>query len=171
MQLQKEDTNLFELRTLFDSLLAEFLGLDHYLGSNFGTLCHYPTFENGIVKSISGAILDPEEVSALAVFSDAAAAAEDLPESENYASQILAEKRKLTLPSLEWIPPTSNSAGRFFSTARYVHNDYRKKLAPLNFESQVFLKYNSSFWDVNTANEILRKLIRFLKSSSTINPQ
>ena len=43
---------------------------------------------------------------------DAAAAAEDLTESENYASQIMAKKRKLTLPSLEWIPPTSNSAER-----------------------------------------------------------
>ena len=56
----------------------------------------------------------------------------------------------------------------YLPSARYVHNDYRKKLAPLNFESQMFLKYNSSFLDVNTVNEILRKWIRFLKPSSTI---
>ena len=72
LQLQKEDTNLFEMRTLFDDLLADFWA--SLFRSNFGSLCHYPSFENGIVKSFSGAILDPEEVSALAVFSDAAAA-------------------------------------------------------------------------------------------------
>ena len=77
LQLQKEDTNLFETRTLFDGLLADFSGLNHYLGTIFGSLCHYSSFENSIFKSISEATVDLEEVSALAEFS-------------------------LTLPSLHW---------------------------------------------------------------------
>ena len=36
---------------------------------------------------------------------------------------------------------TSNSAERIFSTARYVHNDYRNKPAPLYLESDVFEIY------------------------------
>ena len=51
--------DLFTRGTLFDRVLDELpnTGLDHYLGTEKDSLTHYPDFEVGIVKNISGAPL------------------------------------------------------------------------------------------------------------------
>ena len=87
---------MFSVRTLFDRVLKEFsnTGLDHYLGTDNDSLTHYPDFEVGFVKNISGAALSKTEKEALNGLLDSQ---KDNTEetSVDYAKSILnAKKRK-----------------------------------------------------------------------------
>ena len=58
---------------------------------------------------------------------------------------------------LNFIPPTSNVVERLFSTARLVLTDYRKSMSPYTFECVMFLKFNSSLWDLNLVSKIIKE--------------
>ena len=52
------------------------------------------------------------------------------------------------------MPPTSNVCERFFSTARLVYTDLRKRLDVDTLEVIMFLMFNRDAWDVNTVEGI-----------------
>ena len=56
----------------------------------------------------------------------------------------------------KFLQPTSNLLERFFSTAGYAYNDYRKHLLPMNLERQLFLKLNHRFWSEATVDKVVR---------------
>ena len=69
------------------------------------------------------------------------------------------KKRKTQIMSSDYIEigfivPTSNYMERFFSTADYALEDYRKSISPVNLQMQPFLKMNRPFWDESLITEI-----------------
>ena len=70
------------------------------------------------------------------------------------------KRRKVSMgiyADLNFIPPTSNVVERLFSTARLVLTDYRKSMSPSTFECVMFLKFNSSLWDLNLVSKIIKE--------------
>ena len=53
------------------------------------------------------------------------------------------------------IKPTSNIAERFFSKVRNVYTDNRKRLLPMNIESQMFLQANRQLWTPEDVQQFL----------------
>ena len=81
-------------------------------------------------------------------------------DDKSYAESLLDQKRRKPMShygDLKWIPPTSNLAERLFSRVKYVFNDHRKSLLPVNLESQIFLCVNRSFWDAKTIEDLMWK--------------
>ena len=42
---------------------------------------------------------------------------------------------------------------RLFSQAKYIMNDQRKQMNPESLDAALFLKYNKSYWDIETVNK------------------
>ena len=64
-KLQEDHIDVLTVRALFDNVIDEFSGLEHFLGRDIGTLTHYPDFEIGVLNTIEGASLSPEQKKAL----------------------------------------------------------------------------------------------------------
>ena len=83
----------------------------------------------------------------------------ETPIGSSFVEEVLAKKlRKIEagpFGNLSWIVPTSNRAERLFSNAKYVLNNYRKRLLPSHVESQLFLMVNQPFWDVFTVQRMI----------------
>lgn len=69
----------------------------------------------------------------------------------------VSKKPEFDFINLEFIPPTSNVVERLFSSARLVLTDYRKSMSPYTFECVMFLKFNSSLWDISTVSKVVGK--------------
>jgi hypothetical protein len=76
------------------------------------------------------------------------------PDEEGFAEHILKRRRisskAPTYKLLEAIPPTSNEVERLFSVARAVLHLERHRLSPMTLEMILFLKVNSSNWNVDS---------------------
>ncbi|EGZ17545.1 hypothetical protein PHYSODRAFT_499950 [Phytophthora sojae] len=59
-RLQREDTDIGEVRLMFDSLIAEYPVMSEHLKST-AKIVHTPAFESGVVKVISGTALSSAE--------------------------------------------------------------------------------------------------------------
>ena len=57
--------------------------------------------------------------------------------------------------NVKFLVPTSNHLERFFSSADMAKSDLRGNLSPMRLEQQLFLKYNKSFWDLQTVNDVV----------------
>ena len=56
-----------------------------------------------------------------------------------------------------YIFPTSNICERLFSTAGFTLSDRRRRLLTCNFEMQIFLHVNSSYWGISDVSRILER--------------
>ncbi|KAF1781876.1 Ribonuclease H-like domain [Phytophthora cactorum] len=78
--------------------------------------------------------------------------------SELSLAQQAFKKRKTSKRSLyddvAFIPPTSNECERFFSSAKLVYSDLRKRLDPSTLEMRVFLMYSKDMRDVYTVESV-----------------
>ena len=134
----------------------EYKNLTHYLG-NYG-ICVYSSFENAIVAVIECKTLSTENENELEVFKKPIELPIEQNDNKSYAESLLDQKLRKPMShdgDLKWIPPTSNLAERLFSRVKYVFNDHRKSLLPVNLESQIFLGVNRSFWDAKTIEEFM----------------
>ena len=97
--------DLFKVRTLIDRVLEEVrnTGLDHYLGTDNDSLTHYPDFEVGIVKNISGAPLSKNQKEALKGLLDLQKDNTD-ETSVDYAESILNAKKRKDSRAVDWVP-------------------------------------------------------------------
>ena len=64
-KLQEDNIDVLTVRALFDNVIDEFSGLEHFLGRDIGTLTHNPDFEIGVLNTIEGVSLSPEQNKAL----------------------------------------------------------------------------------------------------------
>ncbi|RAW40518.1 hypothetical protein PC110_g3275 [Phytophthora cactorum] len=84
---------------------------------------------------------------------------EEEPTRLGFADRILKRRKVQAKPStyvlLAAIPPTSNKAERLFRMARMIMRYERNRLSPLKLERLVFLKVNSSYWDVTTVDAVI----------------
>ena len=148
----------FLARTLFDGILSDFedKNLTHYLGND--GICVYSSFENAIIAVIECKTLSPENEKELEVFKKPIELPIEQNDDKSYAESLLDQKRRKPMShygDLKWIPPTSNLAERLFSRVKYVFNDHRKSLLPVNLQSQIFLCVNRSFWDAKTIEDLM----------------
>ena len=146
------------VRTLFDGILSDFAdkNLTHYLGND--GICVYSSFENAIVAVIECKTLSTENENELEVFKKPIELPIEQNDDKSYAESLLDQKRRKPMShygDLKWIPPTSNLAERLFSRVKYVFNDHRKSLLPVNLESRIFLCVNRSFWDAKTIEDLM----------------
>ncbi|KAG3083336.1 hypothetical protein PI124_g18863 [Phytophthora idaei] len=103
-------------------------------------------------------MLTEEEATALEPFkrvpTNVAAVAPSSSPKEAFADRVLKRRKVSTEPAsyilLHAIPPTSNIVERLFSIARAVLHHERQRLSPIMLEMIVFLKMNSSYYDVAT---------------------
>ncbi|ETN19092.1 hypothetical protein PPTG_04500 [Phytophthora nicotianae INRA-310] len=84
---------------------------------------------------------------------------EEDPTKLGFADRIL-KRRKVQAETsayvmLSAVPPTSNKVERLFSMARMIMRYERNRLSPLMLEMLLFLKINSSYWDVTTVDTVI----------------
>jgi hypothetical protein len=119
-----------------------------------------------VVKILSNAENELSQAEALAVQGFRKSRLDDEGEerasSSNLATQLLrANWRRIdNAPSLyvdlNFVLPTSNVVKRLFSVAKYILTDTRKHMHPSNFEMIIFLRTNSSYWNVDTVAEAIQ---------------
>jgi len=169
--LQRPETNMAEVRLLFDSLLDEYPIMSEHLKPG-ARIVHSPSFENGVVKVINGTKLTSAETAAVATFEvaeDPAAhrgaargAAASRPKRKarelGYAELVLTAGRKQRRGEhgptydalLSMIPPTSNACERLFSESKMILTPQRSSMRAANFEMLAFLRANRSMWNVTS---------------------
>jgi hypothetical protein len=162
--LQAERLDLADARALFSGLYRMYPDLHHL--SPESELIRYPDFEIGVVKILSNAENELSQAEALAVQGFRKSRLDDEGEerasSSNLATQLLrANRRRIdNAPSLyvdlNFVLPTSNVVERLFSVAKYILTDTRKHMHPSNFEMIIFLRTNSSYWNVDTVAEAIQ---------------
>ncbi len=81
------------------------------------------------------------------------APAETTDEGLSFAERLLkrscVENAEVTFIDSRFLFPTSNICERLFSKAGYALSDRRRRIAPMNFEQQIFLHANRSMWDMS----------------------
>jgi hypothetical protein len=162
-RLQRDDTDMAEVRLMFDALVAEYPVMAEHLKST-AKIIHTPAFESGVVKVIAGSALSPAETAALKRFEVALPTGKKRTErDEDYASLLLQDKGKKRKhsasspsysPLVAMVPPTSNTVERLFSQCKLVMTPERRSMLPANFERLSFLRVNRSMWDVTTVARI-----------------
>jgi hypothetical protein len=183
--LQEKCVDIRTARTVFNFLRNEFQDMNVHLSPS-SHLVHNPIFEEAIVNVISGVRdedLSPNEVHALRQFrktssSKEAIDSESLVEQNDLISKLgsiitTAKKQRMetqsTVPvessfiDLRWIPSTSDTVERLFSTAKLMLTDKRTRLAPELLEAMLFLKANKKYYPNST---VMHAAIE----SSRVNP-
>ncbi len=154
--LQSDTTTCREVRILFDAVIQEYLISRSRLASN-AKIVHNPQFESALVKIQDSSIdtLTSQEVQAVEVLkiSDEEQEGNDIDDSSLSFVQRALKRRKLSINSsrkkylgTRFLLPHSNMCERFFSKAGYTMTDRRKLILPSNFEQQLFLCTNASYW-------------------------
>ncbi|KAG3058861.1 hypothetical protein PC121_g14182 [Phytophthora cactorum] len=123
-------------------------------------IIHSVAFEEATVKLLAGqaTMLTEEDATALEPFkrvpTNVAAAAPSSSSKESFADRVLKRRKVSAEPAsyilLHAIPPTSNIVERLFSIARAVLRHELQRLSPMMLEMIMFLKMNSSYYDVAT---------------------
>ncbi|ETP02522.1 hypothetical protein F441_20426 [Phytophthora nicotianae CJ01A1] len=162
--LQSDGLTLLDARVLFDELIKSHPSFTKYLAAD-ADIVHSTVFEQAVVKVLDdqASLLTDGEVSALDPFKRTQAAGggtERAPaDKEGFAVRTLKRRKTADAPAtyvlLEAIPPTSNIVERLFSVARAVLRHERHRISPMMLEMILFLKINSSRWDVATVEQCL----------------
>ncbi|ETL95637.1 hypothetical protein L917_06599 [Phytophthora nicotianae] len=98
-RLQRDETNMADVRLLFDSLVAEYPVMGEHLKSA-AKIVHTPAFEAGVVKVINGSALSTAETTVLKRFAVKNITGKKRKErEEDYASILLQRKKKKTSSS------------------------------------------------------------------------
>ena len=105
-KLQSEACTLLDMRAMVDRDIKDYgEELDHYLGSDDGTLTHNPIFERALIKCISGESLSSTEMEMLSVFY---CKAQQRDAGSFYADECISAKNVRIGVKADWVPPTSN---------------------------------------------------------------
>jgi hypothetical protein len=169
IQLQDSRISLSDVRSLFDTCIESYPSMKHYLAVD-AKIVHSSDFESGILKVIDGNsdALSETEFEKVSVFTtEVIQSSEEEPTNMTLAQKAMAKtknkRRRISTNvdrhfiNLEFIPPTTNVVERLFSTARLLLTDYRKSMSSYTSECVMFLKSNSSLWDINTVSKIVGK--------------
>jgi hypothetical protein len=161
MQLQKEGISMYDVRILFDAVLAEYPDMAHHLSPD-ADVVHSPYFESGLVKLIrdgESAILAVSEKGALKNLKMEQNANPSPQKDLSFAERALKRVRRQTRIYADpcFISPTSNVVERLFSTAKFVFSDLRRSLLPRNLEMLLFLKLNRDLWDLGLLAKVVNK--------------
>ena len=160
LKLQNDNSNIGEVRILFDSLIEKFPGyplMKRYLSLEEGSISINADFEKALAKAVQGKKLNETEFDSIRNLIDEEPV-EVFQENVSFADLVLSQSKKRNMVDLSWIPSTSNRVERLFSVVRNIYTDYRKRISLVNLESQMFLKLNRAYWDVFTVESCINKL-------------
>ncbi|OWY94818.1 hypothetical protein PHMEG_00035344, partial [Phytophthora megakarya] len=95
LRLQRDDTDMAEVRLMFDALITEYPVIGEHLKQS-AKIVRTPAFESGVAKVITGAVLSSPETAALKPFESPPPAGKKRKqrEEEDYASLLLQGKGK-----------------------------------------------------------------------------
>ncbi len=168
--LQSNNCSLSEARFVFDTLHEEAC-MWSYLAPNSRIMIKSgQVLESLVVKcqnqSRETPTFSPAERALLTSFRPAEVLIEPVDQTTadaapSYAEEALRRQRASlepvrSLPTFNYMPPTSNDCERLFSTAKLILSDHRTRMAPRILECLLFLKTNRSFWTEKTVQEIFR---------------
>ncbi|RLN56451.1 hypothetical protein BBJ28_00022526 [Nothophytophthora sp. Chile5] len=160
-KVQGATVSLWEVRALFDALVGYFPRLAQYLDPAATIVCD-PIFESAVVKIQAGRVMSRAEKTAVRSFKAVDPARSTSDDDDGFADRVLKRARVAGQADhypllINAAPPTSNQVERLFSMARVVIGMERHSLQPISIESILFLKYNSSYWNVHTVHECLEE--------------
>ena len=80
--------------------------------------------------------------------------------TESYAERVLKKQKHEQANAdssyeVSFICPTSNTAERLFSQSGNIATKSRAHMNPTSLEETMFLKYNSSLWNIKTVESVL----------------
>ena len=161
MELQKDDMDLSKVRKLFNAVVEDFPKMSKYLLEN-SEIIQNPEFENAIVKAIDSKPIDGNEQMLLKDFKKTSdiSVISVASTTESYAERVL-KKQKLEQANADssyevsFVCPTSNIAERLFSQSGNIATKSRAHMNPTSLEETMFLKYNSSLWNLKTVESVL----------------
>ncbi len=78
------------------------------------------------------------------------------PLAERLLKRRRVENAEVTFIDSRFLFPTSNVCERLFSKAGYALSDRRRRIAPMNFEQQIFLHANRSMSDIADLSTLLK---------------
>ncbi|KAG7354964.1 hypothetical protein IV203_004320 [Nitzschia inconspicua] len=170
--LQAENRTVLEVRDLFDEVIKTYPQTKNRLGEN-ASIIHDNVFESAVQKILKGSEeeLTPDESVKVTGLRHGSLTMEEETrtgeERDADAGLSLAEKAlkrrrlestttsKSAFMDLHFIVPTSNMCERLFSEAGYGLNSRRMCTLPSNFETQMFLRTNKTFWGLADINHIV----------------
>jgi hypothetical protein len=165
--LHRPETNMAEVRLLFDSLLDEYPIMSEHLKPG-ARIVHSPFFKNGHKRHQahkrrdSGCCDFRGSGGSCCASSAARGAAASRPKRKTrelgYAELVLTAGRKQRRGEhgptydalLSVIPPTSNACERLFSESKMILTPQRSSMRAANFEMLAFLRANRSMWNVTS---------------------
>jgi hypothetical protein len=156
------DVTLSDVRACFDALMEKYADFGRQHLSVNSTIVKQKDFENAVVNIQRG---QEESLTACEKLTVQDFELDDdipcvLPDvSMSFAERAIKRQKSDSTSSrysnLNYIPPTSNLCERFFSRCKYVFNDYRKRILPINLERQMFLMVNKSYWNIDTVSKVM----------------
>ncbi|KAF1788456.1 Ribonuclease H-like domain [Phytophthora cactorum] len=160
-QLEDHEDDLAEVQALMIKLRTLTQSAMLRLGPR-ADIIHSPDFESGCVRVLRGktARLTRAEKAALRPFANGAPPGPPADgEDEGSFVERPEKRRKLAVEEQQYallrsIPPTSNMVERFFSLAGVTFGHERNSLHPVTLEQILFLRQNSSYWDVRTVDSV-----------------
>ncbi|KAG7361649.1 hypothetical protein IV203_036750 [Nitzschia inconspicua] len=170
--LQAENRTLLEVRDLFDEVIKKYPETKDRLSEN-ASIIHDKLFESAVQKILNGSEeeLTPDESMKVTGLRHGISTLEeetrtgeerDADAGLSLAERALKRRRLLSTTTsesafmdLHFTVPTSNICERLFSEAGYGPNSRRMRTLPSNFESQLFLRTNKSFWGMADINHIV----------------
>lgn len=66
-------------------------------------------------------------------------------------------EKKSKYQNINFIPSTSNICEKLFSICFGAYDKSRRSISVVNFEAQIFLKVNYTFWDRSDVAELLKR--------------
>lgn len=160
--LQRKGLLLDKARFYFNAIVKDYPSMHKYLAPDT-SIVHNPTFESAIVKLLQNQERD------LSDFERCAVQVLRLPQTQtishehedgedgtnlSYFQEIEAKRRRLEMRTEyilpNFLPATSCTVERLFSSAKWVLSDVRKRMSPILAEAILFLKFNRRLWNMKT---------------------
>ncbi|KAG7341354.1 hypothetical protein IV203_023305 [Nitzschia inconspicua] len=170
--LQAENRTVLDVRDLFDEVIKTYPQTKNRLGEN-ASIIHDNVVESAVQKILKGSeeeLTPDESVKVIGLRHESSTMEEETRTGEERdadAGLSLAEKAlkrrrlvstttsKSAFMDLHFIVPTSNMCERLFSEAGYGLNSRRMRTLQSNFETQMFLRTNKTFWGMADINRIV----------------
>lgn len=175
--LQSRDTNLYDVRLLFDRLLKRFVNIPelHHIRDD-DKIVHYKHFSKGLVKLQAGKSQDPTEHEKIAMMpfllrngegndeEDDESSSEDDEDANGWAQRTLSKDKKQKTEkiseyiSTKWIPCGTCEVERFFSTCKNIYSTLRQNMLPETMEILLYLRVNRKYWDIQVVQQVINKV-------------
>ena len=173
LQSDSAEMNLLVARNMFDKLMADHPSCGNYI-SPHAPIVHSPNFEAAVAAVIEGReeyVAATEDLApwvAPFLLSSEDEAATESSRAQTFEDIIQVAKRPrraAKYSDLRYIPPTSTTVERFFSTASRTLGAMRHRLSDESLCAVLFLQTNRRFWDIADVSLAVPSCSEFVNTS------